>query len=378
MDPEWLRNLSRFFRFAWVLIWIFILVWFVKFSLPLLYPFVLGLIIAMIINRPVDLLEARTKLPRWAAVGIVLSIAITIVAGLFTLLITQLIVETGHLIAILPIQIQEATDYVNGYISKEIIASFYDNLHQYYSSLNEGYKNSIEVYISEGLSKIAKAGTFIIHAILNGIQAFLTSLPNAATVMVISLLAAFFISKDFYKLKDRFYHLLPPFVKGRITGVLFDLKKALFGFVKAQVTLISITGFIVIVGLLILRVEYAFTIGIITGIVDLLPLLGTGSVFIPWIIYLFIKGNYSLVIGLSILYAVVVIQRQIMEPKIVADNIGLDPLITLMAIFVGLQLLGVLGLIIGPVTVVILYALINANIFQDLWGYIMGKEASLR
>jgi len=376
MDPEWIRNLSRFFRFVWVILWIAVFIWFIKFSLPLLYPFLFGLIIAWIINRPVDMLEGRSKLPRWAAVSIVLTVAILIVAGLFTLLIAQLIVETGHLIAFLPQQIQEATEYINGFITQEIITGFYNNLQLYYSSLDEGYKNSIESYVSEGLSKIAKAGTFIIQAILNALQAFLTSLPNAATVIVISTLAAFFISKDFYKLKERFYRILPPFLEGRIAVLAGDLKKALFGFIKAQFTLISITGFIVIVGLLILRVDYAFTIGIITGIVDLLPLLGTGSIFVPWIIYLFIKGNYGLVIGLSILYAVVVIQRQIMEPKIVADNIGLDPLITLMAIFVGLKLLGVLGLIVGPVFVVILNALINANIFQDLWEYIKGNEAS--
>ncbi|RKD23784.1 sporulation integral membrane protein YtvI [Ammoniphilus oxalaticus] len=376
MDPEWLKNLGRFFRFAWVSTLIIISVWFIKFALPLLYPFILALIIAFLINRPVNWLEARAKLPRWAATLIALSFVLSIVAGLFILLISQLVIETAHLIAVLPSQIQEATDYINRYISTEIITNFYDNIHYYYSSLNEGYKTSIENYVSEGLSRIAKTGTFLIQALLNGLQAFLTSLPNAATAIVISTLASFFISKDFYKIKDRAFRMMPPFIEGRITGVAQDLKKALFGFIKAQVTLVSITGFIVVVGLLILRVEYAFTVGVITGIVDLLPLLGTGFVFVPWIVYLFIQGNYNLVIGLSILYAVIVIQRQIMEPKIVADNIGLDPLITLMAIFVGLRLFGVLGLIIGPISVVILNALINAHIFQDLWTYVVGKKAN--
>lgn len=332
------------------------------------------MIIAFMINRPVDWLVARTKLPRWAAVLTVLSITLAIMIGLFTLVITQLVIETSHLLAVLPIQIQEATQYVNRYITKELITNFYDNLQQYYSSLNEGYKNSIESYVGTGLSKIATAGTFIVNALLSGLQTFLTSLPNAATVFVISILAAFFISNDFYKLRERFFSILPSFIEARITDVLADLKRALFGFIKAQVTLITITGFIVILGLLILQVKYAFTIGVITGIVDILPLLGTGFVFVPWIIYLFIKGDFSLVMGLSILYAVVVVQRQIMEPKIVADNIGLDPLVTLIAIFVGLQLLGVIGLIIGPVTVVILNALINARVFQDLWSYIRGSE----
>src|SRR5699024_5835394 len=117
-----------------------------------------------------------------------------------------------------------------------------------------------------------------------------------------------------------------------------DLKKALLGYLKAQLTLISITGAIVFVGLLILHVDYALTIAVATGLIDLLPYLGTGIVFVPWIIYMFFTGNYFLTIGLAVLYAIVLIQRQIMEPKIVSSNIGLDPLATLIAIFVGIQL----------------------------------------
>jgi len=137
--------------------------------------------------------------------------------------------------------------------------------------------------------------------------------------------------------------------------------------------LLFITAAIVIIGLLIMLVEYAITIGLLTGLVDLLPYLGTGTVFIPWIVYLFFKGNYSMVIGLSILYAVVLIFRQIIEPKVVAESVGLDPLLTLVALFVGLQLFGFLGLIIGPVSLVLINALVKANVFTDVWKYVRGK-----
>ncbi|RXT04780.1 sporulation integral membrane protein YtvI [Ammoniphilus sp. CFH 90114] len=373
MEQHWKTTVFQLIRLFIVLFFIVAAIWLLGFVIPLIYPFIIGLIIALIINRPVNALEGKTKLPRWAAVSIVLVFLIVIVFGAFTLLITQLVIEITHLIALMPVYIQDATNYLNQFITQEIVTNFYDNIQHYYQSLDEGYKEKIGENIGLGLTKIAAAGTFLVNSLLNGLQIFLTSLPNAATVLVISLLAAFFISNDFYRLKHKIANWLPQVFKARLAVIFNDLKKALFGFVKAQVTLVSITGFIVVIGLIVLRVEYAFTIGIITGILDLLPLLGTGFVFVPWIIYLFIKGNFSLVIGLSILYGIVIVQRQIMEPKIVAENIGLDPLVTLISLFVGLKLFGVAGLILGPVTVVILNALINAHVFEDLWKYIKGE-----
>lgn len=372
MEYDWKATVFQLVRFL-VVIFILVASYFIlEFSIPLLYPFIIGLIIALIINRPVNMIEKRTPLPRWAAVAIILLLLIIIVLGAFTLLVTQVVIEITHLIALMPIYIQDATDYINEFIAQEIITNFYNNLQYIYQSLDQGYQTKIEENIGVGLTKLAAAGTYLVNSLLGGLQAFLTSLPNAATVLVISLLAAFFISKDFYSIKHKTALLLPNIFKDRLATIFEDLKKALFGFVKAQLTLVSITGFIVVIGLIILRVEYAFTIGIITGLLDLLPLLGTGFVFVPWIIYLFIKGNFSLVIGLSILYGIVIIQRQIMEPKIVAENIGLDPLVTLISLFAGLQLFGVAGLIIGPVLVVIIYALINAGVFVDLWKFIKG------
>lgn len=374
MDPQWKLNINRALRLIWVIFWAVVIFKFAQIAIPLLYPFLYGLIIALMINKPVHILEKKTRLPRWVTVAIVLLFSIFLIIGSFTLVVTQVVIEITHLIAVLPAYIEDATHYVKVFITREIIANFYNNVQDYYFSLDENYQAKIEEYVGVGLTKIAKAGTFFINTILHGLQTFLTSLPNAATVLVISLLAAFFISKDFYRFKEKLVSLMPLFVQKRLGTVTDDLKQALIGFLRAQLTLISITGIIVIVGLLILRVQYAFTIGIITGIVDLLPLLGTGFVFVPWIIYLFIKGNFNLVIGLSILYAVVLIQRQIMEPKIVADSIGLDPLITLIALFVGLQLFGVAGLILGPVAVVIINALVKARVFQDLWNYVKGQE----
>lgn len=190
-------------------------------------------------------------------------------------------------------------------------------------------------------------------------------------------MATFFISKDWDRFSAIGSRLVPEKAKTSGKTVFVDLKKALFGFLKAQLTLISITTVIILIGLLILRVDYAITIALITGIVDIIPYLGTGLIFVPWIIYQVIAGDMALAIGLGILYILVLVQRQVMEPKILSSNIGIDPLATLIALFVGFKLIGFIGLIVGPVTLVIISTLYRANVFHDLWAFIKGPEAWL-
>ncbi|MCG0313234.1 MAG: sporulation integral membrane protein YtvI, partial [Calditerricola sp.] len=180
----------------------------------------------------------------------------------------------------------------------------------------------------------------------------------------------FFISKDFRRIRRTLVEWIPVPLHDSTRAVVVDLRRALVGFVKAQLTLTSVTALLVLVGLLLLRVPYAVTIALLTGLVDLLPYLGTGAVFVPWIAYLFITGQIALAIGLSALYVIIIIVRQILEPKVLATNVGLDPLVTLIALFVGLKLWGFVGLIAGPAFVVILGALKRAGVFRDLWTYI--------
>ena len=155
--------------------------------------------------------------------------------------------------------------------------------------------------------------------------------------------------------------------------VFVDLKKALFGFIKAQLTLISLTTVIILIGLLILRVNYAVTIALVAGLVDILPYLGTGLIFVPWIIYEVIQAIWVLLLDWCPLY-----YRSCPTSnygtKVLSSNIGLDPLATLIALFVGFKLIGFLGLIVGPVTLVIITTLHKANVFRDVWTFIKGKE----
>ncbi|QQE73535.1 sporulation integral membrane protein YtvI [Brevibacillus composti] len=371
---NWAIRLFQIIRFLWVCLLIYASFRILVFALPLLYPFLISLVIALVIHRPVTYLTKKAKIPRWLSVTLALLLLLALSGGVVTLIITETVVEIGELARKLPLFSTELAHYLQRTISQDFLTGIYEQIQSFLTTLDAGYKEKLDNTIGQGITSITHAGQQLIVQFLDGLKNFLLSLPNLATVFVISLIGAFFISKDFFLWEARFRKILPSGVNRRLDEVFQDLKGALFGFAKAQLTLISLTAAIVMIGLLILRVEYAVTIGLLTGLVDLLPYLGTGTVFIPWIIYLFFKGNYSLVIGLSILYGVVLIFRQIIEPKVVAENVGLDPLLTLVALFVGLQLFGFLGLIIGPVSLVLINALVKANVFMDLWKYIKGQE----
>ncbi|MBS4194975.1 sporulation integral membrane protein YtvI [Lederbergia citri] len=341
------------------------------------YPFIIAIVIAMMINPAVHFLEKRWKFPRVLAVLTSLFLLIAIFTGLITLLIAEIVSGATYFSTVVPEHVKTLINYFEDFFAGQIIP-FYNNIASMFKGLDSGQQETIMDSIKNTGNKITESATVFLQNFFLKLPALVSWIPNAATVLVFSLLATFFISKDWEKLTNWSSRFIPEKAKSSGKTVFTDLKKALAGFVKAQLTLISITLVIVLIGLLILRVDYAITIALITGIVDLLPYLGTGTVFIPWIIYEIFTGNYGLALGLGILYTVVVVQRQVMEPKILSSNIGMNPLATLVALFVGFKLIGFLGLILGPVTLVLITTLHKANVFKDIWNYIIGTPPIIK
>lgn len=370
------ENADRVVRFFIVVIVAAASLLFIYYASKVIYPFIIALIIAIAINPVVGMLERKWKFPRTLAVLTTLILLIGIFTGLITLLIAEIVAGASYLATVVPEHVATLIRYLEKLFASQVIP-FYNKLAGMFQSLDSGQKDTIMNSIDETGGRITESVTAFLQNFFLNLPGLVSWIPNAATVIIFSLLATFFISKDWYRLTALANRLLPGKVKSSGTRVFADLKKALFGFVKAQITLISITLVIVLVGLLILRVNYAITIALILGLLDLLPYLGTGTVFVPWIIYEAVTGNFGLAVGLGILYTVVIVQRQLMEPKILSSNIGLNPLGTLISLFVGFKLIGFLGLILGPVTLVLLTTLHNANVFRDIWAYIMGKPPKI-
>ncbi|WP_085523121.1 sporulation integral membrane protein YtvI [Tuberibacillus sp. Marseille-P3662] len=377
MNSHYIHNILRYiyilFRFMFVaalFIGIGCLIYYVT---KLAYPFIIALIMAFFINPIVNLLETRAKFPRGLAALTVILVIFSMIIGIITLLVFEIVDGVNYLTKVVPQHVQSLVNDMQTFFFDKI-QPLYEQYNQMMKSLGEKQQQTIQENLQNLGTNAANTITELGTNLLKGLQNFISFLPTFLTVLVFILLATFFICKDWYKIAAYLRKKFPDKVVDNGTNIYVELRKAFLGFIRAQLTLISMTAVIVLVGLVILQVDHAFTIAIVAGVIDLMPYLGTGVVFIPWIIYNFFTENYFLTIGLAILYGVAVIQRQMMEPKILSTSIGLDPLPTLIALFVGFQLFGFFGLIIGPTALVIFNTLAHANVFRDMWSYIIGKK----
>lgn len=338
--------------------------------LPLLYPFIIGLILAMIIHQPVTALQHRLLLPRWLAIILWLLLLISIITGIMILLITQAILELSTLSSKLLVSIDRFIHQMNQQLQSSEWLQWMEQLEQILTGFSPQLQETVQGNLGELLTSLGNSLKNLISAIFGQLVKFVAVIPNATSTFFIAILSTFFIALDYDKLRDRLHRMLPAERMMNIQLVYNDLRQALFGFFRAQFKLVSVTALLIMVGLLFLQVEHAFTIGMMMGMIDFIPYLGVGVIMIPWILISFIENDYTMVMGLSILFGIVVLVRQFMEPRIMATTIGLNPLITLIALFVGLQLFGFWGLMIGPILYVILLSLWKAGIFHEVWSYI--------
>lgn len=369
------RLVHQIFRGIWVALIIAGIAYAFYYVIPLIYPFIFGWILALMLNPIVNFFQFKLKFPRWLAVSFSMLVFLAAMVTAITLLVANIIVELGSLADTLQLQINRWVEQFNVFINSTAFQDWIVKINEFFEN-NPKYQETVNNNLSSTAGSIADVSKLIINYVFNTLKSLLTSLPNIATITIIIMLATFFISKDWYQLIKRYKGIFSDLIVKTTQLIRNDLQKALFGYMRAQLILVSLTALVVIIGLLVLRVDYAITIGLLTGLADLMPYLGTGAVMVPWILYVFFaQGNLFLGIGLSVLYGVIVIARQIMEPKVLASSVGLDPLATLIAMFVGLKLFGLLGLIIGPVSLILISAFYRARIFHDIAAYIKKGSA---
>ena len=178
--------------------------------------------------------------------------------------------------------------------------------------------------------------------------------PGIFLFVVTSVLASFMSSSELPALRELASRKLPERWRARLSGVLGHLKTSLGGWLRAQLKLMGIVFLLVTAGLMLLGVDYPLLFGLVIAIVDALPVFGTGTVLIPWSLALFFQGELRRGVGLLILYGAAALTRQALEPRLVGRQIGLDPLLTLMALYTGFRVVGVAGMILFPVGVIFL------------------------
>lgn len=335
------------------------------------YPFVLAFLLSLLTVPLVNWFERKANLPRALGTLASLLIVIGIVSGMIVIVISQLIRYATIAADRLPNQIETLTSFAQR-VFNERIAPFVNDAYDSLEQLNPSQTTSIEGGITELGVQLGAAIGVLSRGIAGTLQGLLSALPLVLLLFIVIVLAWFFITKDWPSYMRQIERLNERKGFKEFEAVMFNLRSALFGYARAQVTLISITFVIVLVGMFILRVDNPLSFALLAAFFDLLPYLGVGTLLIPWAAYAAITGDWFVAIGVLVLYLIVIVQRNLAEPKIVGSHIGLNPLAALVSIFVGLKLFGVLGFILGPVFAVLLKALYNAQVFHYIWRFIIG------
>lgn len=369
----WMKKklINQFFRLLIVLFSTVCIVLLIKYAFTYLYPFVLAIFISLLLNPFVSLLEKKFGFPRTLATIAAIITTFIMLLGLFAFAIIEFIQGTAYLAKTLPEHLKIFFSFAEE-IFQEHILPFYHKLISFFHAMNPKQQEALGNGVEELSNRIAMSITAFLQGILTNIPAALLWLPSSAAIVMVIFLATFFITKDWHDLHRKAKKILPIVYRPVTNRIWEHVKKALIGFMKAQLILLIITACVIYIGLLILNVEYAFTISMLAAAVDLIPYLGTSLIFIPWILYLFLAGDYTMTIGLSILFMVIVAGRQVLEPKVLSDAVGLNPLGILVALFVGGQLWGFAGMMIAPVCLVLLQAFYRSGVFGQIWEFIKG------
>ncbi|HEX2926204.1 MAG TPA: sporulation integral membrane protein YtvI [Ruminiclostridium sp.] len=233
--------------------------------------------------------------------------------------------------------------------------------------LYNGLPNQVTSTITKNLESFSEQIGTMITSLIQYVINTLSSIPRLTVFVIVTILGTYFISSDRKSISSFFYRQLPFSWRKNIVSLKKDTFKALFGYFKAILILMSFTFIEVSIGLFILHVKYAFLIALIVGISDAIPIVGTGVVMVPWILWVVITGDMPLAFGLGIIYVLGILIRQIMEPKIVGSQIGLHPLVTLLAMYIGLKFFGILGMFVGPISIIIVKKLQDSGVMR-LWN----------
>ena len=307
----------------------------------LISPFIIAWLVA-VITRPMNRwLIRRLHIRSSWAVLITILLLVAIILGIVLIVFVVLAGALNALIDNVPLlygMLMEVNDYLNElfvHIDLDVL--------------------QVDQYLSRLQNKIgewAELGVGTVFTIAKGT-------PAAVIWFIVTLVAVFYWCRDEERIVYHLCHIFPTRFRSRMRSSYDKISIILGGYIRSQVLLVSIAALICTVGMAICGVKSPLVMGIFAGILDIIPIVGPGVVLIGWLIWALLVADYGMALGLAIVYVVVIVSRQILNPKLVGDRVGLHPLLALASIFIGMKLFGMLGLILGPIVVAVVMMVVR-------------------
>jgi len=329
-DHKQLIDRAAFFALIALMVYLFFTLLF-----GLLAPFFFGLLIALIMEPLVRLLVNKLKWKRWVASIVCLLLFIAATGSLGVWLIVTLVRQMTAFARAAPDHAAEVAERIN-----EATATWMARIEEI---LPEAWQ------LPDLQAEIVPAVTALFGGeMLDQAVIFAAGVPNFLIGMVLAVVSAYFFMADRWVIFRTARNACPKWLLGHMRQTRVGLNRAVSGYIRAQYILMAMVGIISITGLLILRSPFPLVMGLLLAAVDFVPILGPAIILLPWALISLLLGDYHMAIGLGVIYGVITITRQVLQPKILGAQMGAHPLASLMSIFIGLRIFGLLGLIIGP------------------------------
>ena len=310
----------------------------IKYLLPVLSPFIISWIIASLTRSPAQKLSHALKIPAG-----VLRLLMSIILAITTVLAITLIVRQASTIAwhfLTDIEDNGKLYSLINYLLSPRIPVFGD---AFPAELSNRISSAIGALTTSALTKIAE-----------GITAFAGAIPQLFLFFLVTLISLISFSLDYDKISNKIRSALPSKISDNLSRIRERTLGVIGKYIKSYSILILMTYFILLIGFLLLGIKRALFLALVVAVLDLLPVIGVGTLLVPWGVLEIATGSTSLGVGLIILFIVNATLRQLLEPKIIGKSLNVHPVVTLLLIYVGYSLFGFVGLILLPVVAVVL------------------------
>ena len=311
----------------------------------LFMPFVLALVMAWLLNPLVRWLHRKLKISRKVISLLLIVLVFGVVGGLLFWFIYGIGSEIYSLVSnwdSVRMAITSGLDVLGGYFERFFallpadVAGWLDDL---YAQLMVWLKDVVPTLLA---SVGKRAGNIAM------------GLPSGVVAAIVFLMASYFITADYPGIRFWATERMSPGVHSFLSRVRRVAMGAFGGYVKAQLILSLAVFFILLIGFTIIGQGYALLLALLFAVMDFIPIIGSGTVMVPWAVISLVIGDYRKALELMIIWGFICLFRRVAEPKVVGDQTGLSPILSLISIYVGMRLAGVLGMVFGPVVVLIL------------------------
>jgi sporulation integral membrane protein YtvI len=331
-----------------------------RYTLALFCPFLIAFVLALLTRPVVIWLSHRTKCPKKIIAAMITLLTLLVLGALLYALCSRLLIELQKLFVFLIEDSGEPDGQIARFIG--VLKGFFQRI-PFIEKLQKAdflqyFVGDTEAFVSEQLqtvlSKFSERVTGALGSLLRG-------LPSLLLFFLVTVISCFYFAIEFEAVCRALARLVPRRFAERVPSLRSRVAEAARRYFRAYFLLFLLTFAQLVVGLVILRVDYVFLIAFLTAVLDILPVLGVGTVLVPFALFSFATGSVSRGIGLLILYGVMTVVRQIAEPHLVGKSLGLHPILMLVSFYAGFKLFGVAGVFLGPALALLIKALLGSK-----------------